>query len=139
MEDIITCCVCNEPIRSDAPAGTSRGKYYCGVHIHKMVDPHEAEVRRIAEVLILILYPISIVDSYGLPYSEEKLQKQSARKMQICLPAARAMVAEMAAQYEAGYEQAAKDYGYAIAHSDPDIKAYQIERGLIPTPTKTGE
>lgn len=109
-------------------------------------DPNAAyndKVREIAEELISILYPESITDSYGLPYSKEKLKKQSDRKLQICLPAARAMVAKMAKEYEEGFF-ASLDDSIGLMNEDHPSYAYynelcvekMQERGLIPN-TKT--
>lgn len=93
---------------------------------------HNAKVQEIADELISILYPESITDSYGLPYSKEKLKKQADRKLQICLPAARAMTAKMKEEFSEGYYAAMHDQGLSRYESDPDLKQHLIKRGLIP-------
>lgn len=94
-------------------------------------DPHEAEVRRIAKILATTEFTIGDLERLNISNScSDAWDIVVDRNMY----KARVMVAEMAKQFAEGFNSV---YDFT---NDPEfgpiIKQQQIERGLIPSPTK---
>src|ERR1044072_6762235 len=100
---------------------------------HESEDKYEQEARRIAKILAM-----DQLFGSDLVWDEmEELHRQLYISSK--LPAARAMVAEMSAQFDQGYKQALEDSG--TMHPAYSVSCNKAKRllGLIPSPNKPGE